>query len=403
MKRVIPLCDAQLRAVKPGPKDIPLFDGGGLYFLVKKNGAKGWRFKYRFGGKPHLISFGEYPAVSLEKARQERTVARGHLAAGVDPGVARQALRAANMGANTFKAVALEWFEAKRSGWSRKHANRIMSNFTRVVFPSLGDRPVTAITPPELLDVGRRVQRLTIPTAHFVMGMCKEVFKYAIGAGRAERNPAFDIQGLLKPKPKARNRAAVLDPDVLAELLRAMDSSISGFNVRCAMRLVLYLFQRPGELVSAEWKDINFARAEWSFQVTKKDVPHKVPLAHQAVDILRELKKMTGEGRFVFAQAANPEKHISTDTVRLAFRACGVSSDSFTPHGSRATAATMLQEILKFSKAPIERQLSHKVPDVNGTAYDRTQFIDERRVMMQEWADYLDGLKSGNIRAGNVA
>ena len=399
------LSDLALRQMKPGVSRIRKSVGGSLSFVVEPDGRKWWYFSYRFGGKQKSLSMGVYPEVSLKDACQRRDEARKQLDDGLDPSACRKInqAEAEARAVNTFEAVALEWFEVKRTGWASGHADHIMSYFTRDVFPWMGSRPVAEITPAELLRVVRRVEERAIPTAHRVLGVCGEVFRYAVGTGRAGRDPSADLRGTLKPKPKEKNRASVTVPEDVGKLLRALDQSGSGFPVRCALRLAPYLFCRPGELVEAEWCDIDLDRGEWSFHVSKVDLPHVVPLPTQAVEILRELYHLTGRGRWVFAQASNPGNHISTDTVRLAVRSCGVAPKVFTPHGFRAMARTLLHEVLHFRPEVIEKQLSHAVPYVNETAYNRNMFIEERRKMMQEWADYLDSLKSGNIRAGAVA
>jgi len=399
------ISDLALRQLKPGAKKIRKAVGGSLFFVVEPDGRRWWYFAYRFGGKQKSHSMGVYPDVTLKEACERRDEARKQLDAGLDPSVCRKInqAEAETRAVNTFQAVALEWFEVKRSGWASGHADHIMSYFAKDVFPWLGERPVAEITTPELLRVVRRVEERAIPTAHRVLGVCGEVFRYAVGTGRAERDPSADLRGTLKPKPKEKNRAAVTEPEDVGKLLRALDGSASGFPVRCAMRLAPYLFCRPGELVAAEWGDIDLERAEWSFHVSKVDIPHVVPLPTQAVGILRDLYQLTGRGRYVFAQASNPDDHISTDTVRLAVRSCGVPKDLFTPHGFRAMARTLLHEVLHYKPEVIEKQLSHAVPDANGTAYNRTMFLEERRKMMQEWADYLDGLKNNVVRIWKAA
>ncbi|HEY9069528.1 MAG TPA: integrase arm-type DNA-binding domain-containing protein [Candidatus Ozemobacteraceae bacterium] len=393
------------RSIAAFKKSGKQYDEDGLFLLHKLNGSKLWRFRYWEGGKEKNLALGAYPGVSIQDARRLRDEAQKKRDAGKDPAECRKAekIEATLRAVNTFRAVALEWFEVRRHGWTVGHAKHIMNYFTKDVFPWMGDRPIAEITPPELLAVVRRVEARAIPTAHRVLGVCGDVFRYAVGTGRAERDPSADLRGTLKPKPKEKNRAAVTDPEMLGKMLRSLDTYAGGFNVRCAVRLALYLFQRPGELVAAEWKDINFDKAEWSFHVTKVDIPHKVPLASQVVGILQELHKLTGDSRYVFAQASNNEKHISTDTVRLAIRSCGIPKEMFTTQGARATACTLLDEVLRYPKSAIEKQLSHAVPDVNGTAYNRSQYLDERRMMMQKWADYLDVLKTDKSPAPTVA
>jgi integrase len=396
MKKVLPLTDTKIRTSKPGEKPITLFDGRGLYLLVTPQGGKYWRWKYRYQGKGKLLSFGTYPDVSLSQAREKRDEARRLLTEGIDPGAHRQAARTAGgKPGNCFEVVALEWFKIKSQGCAPGHAEHIKSYLVRDLFPWIGSRAVDSLTPPDLLAVARRVEeRGAIATARRVVGACGEIFRYAIGSGRATSDPTRDLRGCLLKVPPARNRAAVTDPGRIGEILRGFDAYKGGIVVRAALLLAPLVFVRPGELRRAEWKDIALTAQEWRFLATKTATAHIVPLARQAVEILRDLEPITGSGLYVFPGGRTLDRPMSENAILAALRSMGIPKDEMCGHGWRAVARTLLEEKLGFPPVVIEKQLAHQVKDHYGTAYNRTAFLAERREMMQRWADYLDELKA---------
>lgn len=393
----MPLTDTAIRNAKPTDKPIKLADEKGLFLLVHPNGSKYWRMKYRIGGKEKLLSFGVYPDTGLKEARAKREEARKLLANGADPGETKKAQKAASTerAANSFEVIAREWFEKHREGWAPSHAEKIIRRLEKDVFPWLGGRPVAEITAPEVLAVMRRIEsRGTLDTAHRAGGNCSQVFRYAIATGRAERDPVPDLRGALPPA-RGSNFAAITDPAKVGELLRAFDAFSGTFIVKSALLLAPLLFVRPGELRQAEWKDFDLDKAEWRYLVTKTKTEHSVPLAAQAIAVLRELHPLTGHGRYVFP-GRDPQKAMSEAAVNAALRRMGYDTKTeITGHGFRAMARTILAEELHIKPEVIEHQLAHKVPDALGTAYNRTKFMKERRQMMQQWADYLDKVKAG--------
>jgi integrase len=340
---------------------------------------------------------GVYPDVGLAQARGRRDEARKLLAGGIDPSEHRKATKAmrAERAANSFEAVAREWYAKMARRWAPSHAEKVIRRLERDVFPWVGGRPVAEVTAPELLAVLRRIEkRGTVETAHRALQNCGQVFRYAVATGRAERDPSGDLRGALAPM-KREHFAAVTDPKDIGPLLRRLDGHSGTLVVQSALRLAPLVFVRPGELRIAKWSEFDLDAAEWRYHVTKTRTDHVVPLATQAVEILRELHPLTGHGRYVFPGARDHEKPMSDAAIRAAMRRLEVPKESMSVHGWRATARTVLDEILGFRVDWIEHQLAHAVRDPNGRAYNRTAHLPERRRMMQQWADWLDKQKSG--------
>jgi len=392
------LSDVKIRNTKPANKQIKLFDGYGLFLLVTPRGGKYFRFKYRFDGKEKLLALGTYPEISLSDARQRRDEARKQLAHGIDPGALRKAQKQAETEEKeTFEVVALEWHMKFTPTWTPGHAATIMSRLERDLFPWIGKRPIAEIKAPELLAVLRRTEsRGALESAHRIRTIAGQVFRYAVATGRAERDPAADLKGAL-PQPNEKHHAALTDPKEVASLLRALEGYQGHFVVKCALRLAPMFFVRPGELRNAEWAEVDLDEAVWNIPASKMKMkePHIVPLATQAVEILRELHLLTGNGRYVFPSARTNSRPMSNNAVLSALRRMGFAKDEMSGHGFRAMARTILDEVLQVRPDFIEHQLAHAVRDPNGRAYNRTAHLAERRKMMSTWADYLDGLKSG--------
>lgn len=396
------LTDVTIRKAKPANKAQRLFDGGGMYLEVSPAGGKWWRLKYRFGGKEKRLSLGTYPDTGLADAREKRDAARKLLAAGVDPGEQRKAVKAAGeeRAANSFEVISREWHAKQSATWVELHASRIMLRLENDVFPWLGSRPIADITAKEVLaTLNRIVDRGAVESAHRVLQNCGQVFRYAIATGRADRNPAADLRGALPPV-KQTHLAAIIEPHAIGGLLRAMDAYQGSMVTKCALRLAPLVFVRPGELRQAEWAEFDLDGAQWNIPAEKMKMrePHLVPLAPQAVAILRELQPLTGCGRYVFPSARSPQRPMSNNAVLSALRRMGYATSEMSGHGFRAMARTVLDEVLHFRPDYIEHQLAHAVKDPNGRAYNRTAHLAERCKMMAAWADYLDTLKVG----GNV-
>ncbi|HSB95155.1 MAG TPA: integrase arm-type DNA-binding domain-containing protein [Spongiibacteraceae bacterium] len=396
------LTDADCRNASPKETRYKLADGGGLNLWIEPSGSKYWRLKYRFGGKEKVLALGVYPTATLKAARKAAKEARETLATDIDPGeIKRQKKLARTIGnANSFRAVALEWFEKEKPHWSEGQIKRVTRFFDSNLFPWLGSRPIGEINPPELLAVLRRTEsKGTIETANRAKQVAGQVFRYAVATGRAERDPTPDLKGALATA-KVRHHAAITDPKAVGNLLRAIDSYQGTPTVTAALKLSPLLFVRPGELRHMEWTEIDFDQARWEIPAEKMKMrqPHIVPLCHQAIEILRELEPITGRGRYVFPSARGASRPLSENGVRTALRTLGYSNDVMTPHGFRATARTILDEVLGYRPDLIEHQLAHAVRDPLGRAYNRTTHLPDREKMMAGWADYLDTLKAG----GNV-
>jgi integrase len=391
----VALTDTTIRNTKPGDKPIKLFDGGGLFLQVVPAGGKWWRFRYRFDGKHKLLSLGTYPAVSLKQARAKREEMRQQLAAGTDPGEVRKAAKARRSTANSFEAIAREWFTKSAPTWVPAHAAKVIRSLERDVFPWIGARPIGEINAPELLTVLQRIEdRGALNIAHRTHQICGRVFRYGIATGRADRDPSADLRGALA-SAKKRHHAAMTEPQSVGTLLRVIDGYQGSFVTKCALRLAPLVFVRPGELRKAQWVEFDLDAGEWRYTVTKTNTPHIVPLSRQAVEILRELQPLTGGGHYMFPSISTTARPMSENTLGAALRALGFPKDDMSVHGFRAMARTILDEVLNVRPDFIEHQLAHAVRDPNGRAYNRTAFLAERRKMMQQWADYLDGLKQG--------
>jgi integrase len=396
-KRTIPLVPLQISNAKPKDKEYKLSDGGGLYLLVTPGGGKLWRLKYRFGGLEKKLSLGAFPGLTLADARQRREEARALLAKGVDPCVAKKEQEAAEAREKeTFEMVAREWHAKFMSQWSSSTAKSILAMLARDVFEEIGDKPIAEINAPVLLALFRRIEaRGAAYTAHRVRGLCGQVLRYGVATGRCDRDPSADLRGAITPI-KTTHRAAVTDPKELAPLLRMLDSYNGSFTVRCALRLLPLVFVRPGELRTMKWSDVDLEKGEWTYLVNKTGTPHIVPLAKQAVAILRDMQAVSSDYPYVFPSARTFTRPMSDMAMNAAMRRMGIDTKTeLTGHGVRAVARTILDEVLGFRPDFIEHQLAHAVRDPLGRAYNRTAHLPERRKMMQAWANYLDELKNG--------
>lgn len=412
---------AALKAAAAEGRARKISDGGGLVLDVRPTQSGWWRLRYWLDSREKMLSLGVYPETSLRDARGKRDEARKQIAAGIDPSAHRKATERARKARaaaekaieegeavpGTFAFVAREWWSTVHAAQvSDGHAERTLIRFENDVFPWIGARPIGDIEAPDLLAVLRKIEeRGTIETAHRAKDACGQVFRYGIAAGHCKRNPAADLRDALQPVP-TRHHAAIVDPKKGGELLRDM-LAYSGHPVtRAALALSALLLLRPGELRQLEWAWVEFDAATLTIpgELMKRKkadkangTPHVVPLAPQAVAVLHDLLPLTGgEGkRYVFPTLYNAERPMSENTVNVALRRMGYDRETMTAHGFRAMARTMIAERLGIAPEVIEAQLAHSVPDALGRAYNRTQYLDQRRDMMARWADYLDVLRVG--------
>lgn len=389
------LTDIQIKNAKPLEKQYQLTDGRGLSLLIRPQGHKWWRFKYQFNKKERRLSIGVYPDISLKEARIKRDELRNQVANGIDPCLHRQALKQSSISnqANSFEVIAREWFDVKSSQWVESHGKRIIQRLERDLFPVLGSQPITALTPINLLTTLRRIQdRGSLETAHRALNNCSQILKYAVQTGRLDRDISQDLKGGLAPF-KTNHMAAVTKPQDLAKLLIMMNEYQGSFIIKSALKLAPLVFVRPGELRQALWAEIDLERAEWRYKITKTNTEHLVPLSKQAVQILKDLHPFTNHSQYVFPSPRSVSRPLSDNALLSALRVMGISKETTSIHGFRATARTLLDEELGVRPDLIEHQLGHSVKDPLGRAYNRTTFLHERRLMMQQWADYLNTLE----------
>lgn len=405
-----------------------LSDGGGLFLLVTPAGGKYWYLKYRWQKKEKTIPLGSYPAIPLGSgdeyrelkdritesesnadrrvsARQFKREYLNLLAQGIDPEVYRIE-KATHKPEDkpgmkiTFRDVAEEYIAGRCEGrfnrrpYTEIYATRCLQRLEKDVFPVIGSSPILTITGGDLkVMLEQIVSRGVRETARRILNLCQEIFMHARFQGYIKEMPTDGLAYYLPMPVKVEHFAAATEPVKVGELLRAIDAYQGSFVVNCALKLAPLVFVRPGELRKAEWKDVDLINAEWRFQVSKTDTAHIVPLSKQAVAILKDVYQATGQGQYVFPSANSYTRPMSDNAILAAFRRMGISSDEMTGHGWRATARTLLDEVLRFPAHLIEHQLAHKVKDPLGRAYNRTTHIEERRKMMQVWADYLEQLK----------
>ena len=417
--------DKTLKAIRPGDERRRINDGDGLYLQLYVNGgdSHGWRFAYTSPetGKRNILSLGTYGdgRVSLALARTKADEARALVASGADPSKQRRAHkttvqrqreadRLADAGLpalNSFEAVARDWLKTVHQvKVSAGHAERTRIRLEQDAFPWIGRKPIAEIEAPELLEMLRRVEaRGAIETAHRIKDACGQVFRYGVATGACKRNPAADLKDAMQPV-QTRHHAAIVDPVQVGKLLRDLRGYEGHAVTRAALELSALLLLRPGELRHMEWAWVDLGAAMLTLppEVMKRKKadkadgpPHLVPLALQAVELLTELQRLTGAGRFVFPALTSAQRCMSENTVRSALRRLGYGNDDMTAHGFRATARTMIAERLSIDPEVIEAQLAHAVADALGRAYNRTQYLGQRKTMMQAWADYLDKLRQG--------
>lgn len=402
------LTNTACKSAKPTARPYKRFDGGGLYLEVMPNGNKLWRLKYRFLGKEKRISLGAYPLVTLAEAREGREKAKKLLAQDIDPSTAKQDRRreVIRNAENTFQAVAIEWHENQSGRWSEDYTQNILHRLEADIFPHIGHRPIAKITPPELLECLRKIEkRGALELAGRAKQTCGQVFRFGIQTGKCDRDAAADLRGALKSR-KVKHFPTI-DSKELPDFINALERNDARLYARTrrAIKLSMLTFTRPGEIRQARWSEIDLPARQWIIPAerTKMRRDHIVPLSKQAVEILTEQKEETGvlNTDFVFPSQIQPTQPMSDGTVNRAIQRLGYGQ-KIVAHGFRALARTAIREKLGYDSEIIEKQLAHRTSNPLGEAYDRTQFLDRRKKMMQEWANFLDAAASGGkVIAGN--
>lgn len=400
--------DAVYKTAKPKDKDYKISDGGGLALKVKADGSKRWMFDYRLDGRRNTLGFGEYPATTLENARRQAETARQQIAEGIDPGEIRKQEKATKQLArknqdrqkdglpilDSFADVTRQWLSSIAHLTSTTTHTKKTSRIERLAFPLLGDKPIKEIKSADVLAVLKpMIDKQQLETAHRLHGEISSIFAYAIVHNFTDYDPAQPVAKQI-PAQKVRHRAAIIDPKQVGQLLRDIYAYQGTYVVQMALRLSPLLFQRPGEIRQMLWSDIDMDAKEWRPYISKTDFHHIVPLSRQAVEILEAIKPLTGAGQYVFPSSRGDGRPMSDNTIRTALITLGYDSTIQTAHGFRTIASTLLNE-QGWSPDAIERQLAHAPRDQVRAAYNRAQYLEERRRMMQAWADYLDSLKAG--------
>lgn len=394
------LTDAALRTAKPTDKPYKLSDGKGLFALVHPNGSKYWRLKYRYDGKEKTLALGVYPETGLKEARQRCDDARKLLANDTDPGTVKKVQKAARLAdaENSFKAVSIEWLSKQKPAWSEGHYDRVYARLENNAWPKLGKLPISSIKPVTVLEALREIEKRN---AHYMAGRVKEtvgqVMRYAVATGRAEYDPTPSLKGALTAHV-TKHMASVTDPKRVGEILRMFDAFTGSHAVRVALNLAPLVFARPGELRQMRWDELDLDGKLWDIPRGRMKMreSHLVPLSTQAVALIEEMRPHSGHLEHVFPGARDPKRAMSNAAINAALRRLGIDTqEELTGHGFRAMARTILRERLGFDSEWVESQLSHKKQGALGSAYDRTTFIEQRKEMMQAWADYLDKLKAG--------
>lgn len=392
----MPLTVKTIEATKPKEAVYRIGDGAGLYLEVPPKGAKRWRYRFRFGGKENMLSLGTYPDVTLKDARDRRDELSLLLSRGINPAEARKEDRATAAGLDSFEAIAREWHGKFKDTWTPAHATNKLSCLEQNAFPWIGKNQIGNVNAPNILALLRRIEsRGALETAHRLRGIMGQIFRYAIATGRATHDPAADLKGALPPR-KRNHFPTITKPREIADLLHALDGYRGGHVTKCALRLAPLTFVRPGELRHAEWAEIDREAAEWRIpaEKMKRRRVHVVPLSGQALAILEDIHPLTGSGRYVFPGVRSSARPMSENTVNAAIRSLGITKEQFTGHGFRHMASTILNE-QGWNWDAVERQLSHAERNAVRAAYNHADYLEERKRMMQAWADYLDGLKNG--------
>ena len=402
------LTDTKIKTLKPKEKRFRIADSNGLVLEVKPNGAKYWRYRYRFEGKANMIGMGEYPIVTLAKARRSRDEYKALLHEGINPSeykkeikAEKQASKLVNKGnkSKTFNDMFFDWYEHNQEYWKPNYCKDILKRATKHLFPYIGDRPVGSITPQGMLRIFKIIENAgTIDTLYKVKGVASRVFRFCVGLGVIEHDPTRDLPSDIFKKRKVKHLAHITDPKEIGGLLRMIDNYKGTYQVGTALKIAPYVFLRPLELAGLKWSEVDFKDKliRIGAERMKMGEPHLVPLCDQVIELLESIKDIETGGDFVFPSIRSGKRHISPESLRAGLRRIGLTNDEMTTHGFRHMASTRLYE-LGFKGDVIERQLAHGERNKIKAAYNHAQHLSERKTMMNEWANYLDRLRDNQI------
>jgi integrase len=390
------LTDPIIKAAKPKEKPYKLSDGQGLTLLIQPNGSKWWRYRYRINGKEKMLSIGTYPDVTLKKAREMRVTADDLLKQGTDPSQHRQEQKqiAAIAAENSFESVARQWWNHWKHARTERHADYVIRRLEADIFPVIGNKPIHSITAPTLLMAIKKIEsRGALDIAKRALSTCGQVFRYAVGHGLAERNPAADIKPSDVLKPTRKANYARLDQKDLPELLQKIEEYDGQPLTRIALQLMALTFVRTGELIGARWEEIDITAKQWRIPAERMKMrsPHIVPLSSQSLTLIKELHALALDDALLFPSERRDGKTMSNNTILYALYRLGYHS-RMTGHGFRGIASTILHE-RGYNHEYIELQLAHSPRDAVSAAYNHALYLDQRARMMQEWADYLDEIR----------
>ena len=400
-----PLTEAKLRAIKVSGKVERYHDQRGLYLELSAAGGKLWRWKYHFDGKEKRMAFGSWPEVSLKEARDKRDDARKVLQSGVDPGCRNRKKVLAHTQGRTFEHVAREWVAGRTEVWAQRHTETVVDRLVANVYPAIGRMPIADVGPIDVLLLVKDIEaRGSMEVAKRVLGICSQVFRYAVALQLVKSDPCRDLGGALAPRIKSHFAALTTKEDA-GELMRRIDEYQGTAVVRAALVFSALTFCRPGPIRHAEWEEIDFSGEQWIIPAAKMKMtkemklrkdPHIVPLARQTVEVLQKVQHFTGRGMYIFPNPRNKNLPMSENAVNVAIRRMGYTKEQMTAHGFRAMASTLLNEA-GYRLDVIEAQLAHTSADKIRAIYNRAQYMDERRKLMQDWADMLDAMRSAAV------
>lgn len=396
----MPLTELEIKNFKPQEKAYRKADSDGLRLDIMSSGGKLWRWRYYFNGKPQMLALGKYPAISLKQARKARDEARELVAQGIHPTREKKAQKLRNMheGENTFEVISRRWLDLKQKDLNQKYRKQCLARMEQHIFPMIGDLPITEITIPDVVAVVEKISnRGTVETAKRMKQLIAQIFRYAAQRGLCEHNPAADLRDILPSKEERHHACVPLDE--APELLQTMEAYQGDKLTIGVMKMLALTFVRTGELIGAKWEEIDWDREEWNIpkERMKMKRPHMVPLSRQALSVLKELHEITGDREYIFYSRRSKSRHISNGAILMALRRMGYEK-KMTGHGFRTLASTILNE-RRYAADVIERQLAHGDKDKIRSAYNRAEYVLERRKMMQDYADILESMKNGN---GNV-